>query len=273
MTFAGLPHDFVQRGSPDSFLHYHTMNTTGYASLFFFFLITLLAEVLGTMGGFGSSLFFVSLAQFFYDFQTVLALTGLLHIFSNTAKLVLFRQTIDWRLVLWLGVSSLVLAIVGAYVSRIVSFTYARLLLGIFLLLFSLFFFLKPDFKLTSTITNSVLGGSLAGFLAGFIGTGGAIRGLVLASFNLEKNFFVGTSAAIDFGVDVSRTIIYLDGDYLNRKLWVYIPILMVASFLGSYLGKVMLNRISQNNFKKIVLSLIFVMGVTMLVGSLTTTG
>lgn len=243
------------------------MNTTGLAALILFFLITLVAEILGTLGGFGSSLFFVSLAQFLYDFQTVLAFTGLLHIFSNSAKLILFRKNIDWRLVLWLGVSSIALAIVGAYVTRVVSFSYARLVLGIFLIGFSLFFFWKPDFKLAASIRNSVLGGSLAGFLAGFIGTGGAIRGLVLASFNLEKNIFVGTSAAIDFGVDVSRTLIYLDGNYLALDHWSYILILFVASFVGSYLGKLILAKLSQERFRLVLLSLILVMGVSLVIG------
>jgi uncharacterized membrane protein YfcA len=73
----------------------------------------LLSEILGTLGGFGSSLFFVSLSQFFFDFQTVLALTGLLHVFSNVAKIILFRKTIDWKLVLWLGVASTLFAIGG----------------------------------------------------------------------------------------------------------------------------------------------------------------
>jgi len=115
------------------------------------------------------------------------------------------------------------------------------------------------------------LGGSLAGFLAGFIGTGGAIRGLVLASFNLEKNFFVGTSAAIDFGVDLSRTIVYLDGNYLERELWVYIPMLLVASFLGSYLGKLILGKLSQQKFRIILLGLILLMGISLIVGGSST--
>lgn len=231
-----------------------------------FFILTLLAEILGTIGGFGSSLFFVSITQFFYDFQKVLALTGLLHIFSNTAKIVLFRKNIDWKLTLWLGISSVALAIGGAYLTRHVDFIYAKMIMAIFLITFSSFFFLKPTFALFPTLKNSIIGGGLAGFLAGFIGTGGAIRGLVLTSFNLEKNVFVGTSAAIDFGVDLSRTIIYLDANYLSRKEIWYVPFLIVAAFLGSYIGKRLLSKIPQETFKKIVLGLIFLMGVSMLV-------
>jgi uncharacterized protein len=231
-----------------------------------FFALTLIAEILGTLGGFGSSLFFVPLSQFFFNFQTVLALTGILHVFSNSSKIWLFRKSIDWKVTLWLGGSSILLAVTGAFLTRFVSFQYASLVLGIFLICFSAFLFLKPEFSVFPSVKNSILSGSMAGFLAGFIGTGGAIRGLALASFNLEKNFFVGTSAIIDFGVDLSRTIIYLEGDYLQKTEYLYIPLLLIAAALGSYLGKLILNKIDQDKFRKITLGLIFVTGVVMII-------
>jgi uncharacterized membrane protein YfcA len=242
-------------------------NEQNYFGLLLFFILTLFSEVLGTIGGFGSSIFFVSISQYFFDFQTVLALTGLLHVFSNTSKIILFRKTIDWKLVLWLGVPSIVLAISGAYLNTIVAFTYARLVLGIFLILFSTFFFMKPSFNLKPNISNSLIGGSLAGFLAGFVGTGGAVRGVVLTAFRLEKKLFVGTSSAIDFGVDISRTIIYLDHKYLTSQKWIYIPLLIAASFGGSYLGQRVLGSIKESAFRNIVLVLIFLMGITLVAG------
>lgn len=235
--------------------------------LLFFLLITLIAEVLGTLGGFGSSLFFVTLSQFFFDMQTVLALTGLLHVFSNSAKIVLFRKTLDWKLVLLLGVPSIAFAISGAYLAAEVDLTNAKLFLGLFLIAFSIFFFIKPDFKLTANTSNALAGGTVAGFLAGFIGTGGAIRGLVLTSFQLEKSLLVGTSAAIDFGVDLTRTMVYLNNDFLKSEQYVYIPLLILASFMGSYIGKVWVERISQETFKKVLLGLVALMGVLLVAG------
>jgi uncharacterized membrane protein YfcA len=234
--------------------------------LFVFFLLTVIAEILGTLGGFGSSLFFVPLGQFFFDFKAVLALTGLLHVFSNTAKIILFRKTIDWKVSVWLGGASIVFVIFGALLTRYVALEFASFFLGIFLIVFSTFLFLKPFFLIPASITNSLASGAVAGFLAGFIGTGGAIRGLALASFNLEKNVFVGTSALIDFGVDLSRTIIYLDSNYFPMDRILYIPLLLAAAVLGSYLGKRLLNAIDHEKFKRITLSLIFITGVILVV-------
>jgi uncharacterized membrane protein YfcA len=236
-----------------------------YFSLGIFFLITLITEIIGTIGGFGSSLFFVPLAQFFFSMQVVLALTGILHVFSNISKIILFRKTIAWKIVLGLGVSSVVMCIVGAYLTTVMDFSYARRTLGVFLILLSAFLLMKPQFRLMPGLGVQITGGGLAGFLAGFIGTGGAIRGLVLASFNLEQNLFVGTSAAIDFGVDVSRTLIYLDNNYMSMEMLVYLPILLVASFAGSYIGKLLLKRMLPEFFRKLVLWLALAMGFALL--------
>lgn len=242
------------------------MNDRNYASLILFFILTLVAEILGTVGGFGSSLFFVSLSQFFYDFKTVLALTGLLHVFSNLAKLFLFRKTIDWKLVLWLGVSSVVFAIAGSLLTTIVQFQYAKLVLGLFLVTLSSFLLVKPLFEVSPTKRNSILSGAIAGFMAGFVGTGGAVRGLALSAFHLEKNLFVGTSAMIDFGVDLSRTLIYLGQKYLDTRLLINIPFMVAAAFLGSYLGKILLGKIRQEVFLRIVLVLVLLAGMSILV-------
>ena len=226
-----------------------------------FFLLALVSEIIGTVAGFGSSVFFVPLAGFFFDFREVLALTSILHVFSNLAKLVLFGRHVQWRLLLLLGLPSILFVIVGAYLSTKLQFKFTELILGVFLMTFSLFLFFKPLAKLAPTGLNAVACGGIAGFFAGLIGTGGAVRGLALTAFDLEKSVFVATSAAIDSGVDFSRMIVYLRHNYLTANFYWYIPGLLIVAFAGSYLGKLGLKRIRQESFRQIVLLLIFVIG------------
>lgn len=230
-----------------------------------FLVLAFFSEVAGTVAGFGSSVFFVPLAGFFFDFHQVLALTSILHVFSNAAKLVLFRSHVQWRLLLLLGIPSTIFVIIGAYLSARLEFKYTELILGLFLIAFSTFFLLRPKAKLSPRPLNAVTAGGAAGFLAGLIGTGGAIRGLALGAFDLEKNVFVATSAAIDSGVDFSRMIIYLRSGFLAVESFWFIPALLVIAFAGSYTGKLLLNKIQQKSFRKIVLVLVFLIGLTTL--------
>jgi uncharacterized membrane protein YfcA len=59
---------------------------------YLFLLLALLAEIIGTVGGFGSSVFFVPVANFYFDFQTVLGITALFHVASNLSKIAMFRK-------------------------------------------------------------------------------------------------------------------------------------------------------------------------------------
>ncbi len=232
---------------------------------FLFFLLALFCEILGTLGGFGSSFLFVPLMSFFFEMPLVLMLTGILHVFSNIAKLLLFRKFIDFKIFLRFGIPSLLLTIVGAFLTGYIAMLYAQWLLALLLVAFSILFLIKPRLEFPPTKISAFISGSLAGFFAGFTGTGGAIRGISLAAYNLEKNAFVATSAAIDFGVDFSRTIIYFKNEFFDMAYIWHIPVLFVASFAGSYAGKLLLNKIPQHVFKKIVLIIILVMGVSML--------
>lgn len=230
-----------------------------------FFLFALICEIAGTLGGFGSSVLFVPMADFFWDTHFVLGLTSLLHNFSNTAKIILFRKTIDKKVFIYFGIPSLLLTTVGAYLTTKIDTTTAQWVLCVFLILFSVLIFFFPQMKLPPAKGSAIVSGGLAGFMAGLVGTGGAIRGLGMTAFNLERNFFVGTSAAIDFGVDASRFVIYSTQGFLKNLDWIYVPVLLLASVLGSYIGKLLLMKISDRVFAKIVLVFIFIMGISML--------
>jgi len=226
-----------------------------------FFFIAFLSEIVGTVAGFGSSVFFVPLAGFFFNFHQVLALTSILHVFSNAAKLVFFGKHIRIRLLLLLGVPSVAAVIGGAYLSRTMTVKFDQLILGLFLIAFSLFLLCKPNARISATRLNAISAGGVAGFLAGLIGTGGALRGLALAAFNLEKGVFIATSSSIDSGVDFSRMIIYLRSGYLAPNSLVYVIGLLVIAFAGSYVGKLALGNIDQKHFRKIVLGFVLLIG------------
>lgn len=228
--------------------------------LILFYILAFIAEVIGTIGGFGSSVFLIPIASLFFDFKTVLAVTGVLHVFSNIIKLVLFNKGINYKLLLYIGVPSVVLVFIGSLLTTYFNLKLAEIILGCFLIVFSLLFLIKPKLKVNPTNINAICSGGIAGFLAGLIGTGGAIRGLGLAAFNLEKNAFIATSAAIDLGVDFTRSIVYLYNGYLEPEFYKTIPILLLIAFAGSYVGKIVVSKIKQQHFKNTVL--LFILGI-----------
>lgn len=231
---------------------------------FLFLILAVIAEIVGTIGGFGSSVFFVPLANFFFDFQTVLGLTALFHVFSNISKIALFRKGLDKKLLLSIGIPSVVFVIIGGILTKFFDNKLLEIVLAVFLIAFSLLFLIKKELVVKPTSQSTFIGGSLSGFTAGLLGTGGAIRGITMAAFNLEKNIFIATSAAIDFAIDFTRTIVYFFNGYIKSEILIYIPFLIVISWVGTYIGKYILQFIPQDKFKQIALGLVLFIGIVM---------
>ncbi|MGI9550656.1 MAG: sulfite exporter TauE/SafE family protein [Aurantibacter sp.] len=234
-----------------------------------FIVLSILAEILGTIGGFGSSVFFVPMASYFMDFQTVLGITALFHLSSNITKIGFFRKGFDKKLMLYLGIPAVLFVSLGAFLSKYANPEILTLLLGIFLAAFALLFLLNKNLKVNASKKNALLGGSLSGLFAGLLGTGGAIRGATMAAFDLNKEKFIATSAIIDLGVDLSRSVVYTYNGYVHWHDMYLIPILIVVSVIGTYLGKKILDRITQAQFKRFVLFLLFGIGLLTIIFNL----
>lgn len=234
-------------------------------TLLLFFVLALVAEIVGTVGGFGSSLFFVPMASYFFDFQSVLGITALFHVLSNLTKIGYFRKGFDLKIIILMGIPAVVLVILGAYLSRLVQTQWLEMALALFLIGFSLLFLAFPAIKIKPTGLNAGLGGAVSGFIAGLVGTGGAIRGMTLAAFNLSKDVFISTSAWIDLGIDLSRSVVYYSNGYMHANAFYIIPGLLVASIAGTGIGKWILEYVSDDQFRRLVLFLILIIGLLMM--------
>jgi uncharacterized membrane protein YfcA len=92
--------------------------------------------MIGTISGFGSSVFFVPIAAYFFDFHSVLGITAVFHIFSNISKIVLFRKGVNWKIVLYLGVPAVIFVSLGALLSKYLDNHLLEIGLAVFLIFF-----------------------------------------------------------------------------------------------------------------------------------------
>ncbi len=224
---------------------------------YLFYVLALIAEIIGTISGFGSSILFVPIASLFFDFKVVLGITAIFHVFSNLSKIYLFRKGIDKHIALKMGLSAIIAVIIGALLTNLFPQKELELIMGILVALLAIYLLFYSKNTIEQSNGNLIKGGIISGFLAGLVGTGGAIRGLTLTAFGLEKNIFIATSALIDLGVDSSRAIVYALNGYVQKEMLSTLPPLLAISFVGTWLGKLLLKKISQQQFKRLVLWLI----------------
>jgi uncharacterized membrane protein YfcA len=232
----------------------------------FFLLLAFISEILGTISGFGSSILFVPIASVFFDFKTVLGITAVFHVFSNLSKITLFRKGIQKDIVLKLGIPAVIFVTFGAYLTTFLPTKEIEIGMNIVLIFLAVFLLIKFNIPIQQSNKNLYLGGISSGFLAGITGTGGAIRGITLAAFQLPKEKFIATSALIDLGVDTSRAIIYTSNGYFEKEYIKLIPFLIIISFLGSFIGKLILKKTSETIFRYLVIGVIILTAVVQVI-------
>jgi hypothetical protein len=227
-----------------------------------FFLSAFIAEIVGTIAGFGSSTIFLPVALFFVDFKTAIILVAIFHISGNISRITFFKHGLNWKILATFGIPSVLLALLGAHLIDIIPQDILKLILGIFLISFSAFSLRNSKSAIPANQKTLIAGGALSGFLAGLIGTGGALRASFLTGFNLEKFTYIATAASIALVTDATRIPVYISQGFLDEQFYYYIPVLIGLAAAGSYLGRKIVGRINQDLFRKIVLIAIILVSI-----------
>ena len=227
-----------------------------------FFISGLIAEIIGTMAGFGSSTIFLPLALLFVDFNTAIILVSIFHLFGNLSRIIFFREGFDRRVILQFGVPSVLLSLLGAFLIGVLPHPVLKLILGIFLITTSASFLIKPRIKLPANTGTFIAGGSTTGFITALVGTGGALRATLLQGFNIEKVKYIATAATIALATDITRIPVYISQGFLTQQYYLYLPILFVIALAGSFIGRKIVKKIDQEKFRKMVLVAIILVSI-----------
>ncbi|MBI3283221.1 sulfite exporter TauE/SafE family protein [Candidatus Curtissbacteria bacterium] len=226
-----------------------------------FLAAAVLAEVLGTMAGFGSSTLLFPFAVLFFDFRTAIVLVAFFHLFGNLSRIGFFKHGLDRGLLFKFGIPSVLLSLTGALLVAFIDQETLKGILGLFLIFYSIEQTVGKSIKLKMSFINLVLGGGLSGFLAGLIGAGGALRATFLTAFGLPKEKYLATAAAVAIGVDLARIPAYLRQGFLSEGYFWYLPVLLILAILGTFLGRQVVIRIPVKLFRLVVLVAITLVG------------
>ena len=133
---------------------------------FLLYISALLAEIAGTISGFGSSSILLPIAHQFFDYQNALILVAIYHIFGNASRLSMTYRHWDKKIFFLFGIPSIITTIIGASLVEEVNPDILKIILAFVLTLFALYSLWKPDFQVTATPLLGRIGGAISGFTA-----------------------------------------------------------------------------------------------------------
>lgn len=229
-------------------------------------LVTFLASGIGTATGFGTSTLMIPVLSLFLPFRSALLFVGIIHLFGDVWKILLFRKGMDWKLFFGFGIPGIAASYIGASMAfHIADFPLKRIL-GAFFVIYVGFLAIKRDWRMPKRMGTAISGGVLSGLFAGFFGVGGAVRGAFLSAFDLPKDVYIFTSGMIALLIDITRVGRYLwGGTELGVPLWLGLCASVPVSFLGAFFAKRFVEKMPQKHFRNFVALFLALVGLRLL--------
>jgi uncharacterized protein len=243
------------------------------------------AAGLTLLSGFGLGTILMPVAAIFLPVPVAVAVTAVVHLLNNLFKLGLLWRNVNRRVLLAFGVPALVTAVPGALLLDYLAMlepiaryqllghehiiTPVKLAAGILLIVFATAELIPFLNHLSDHHLGLPVGGILSGFFGGLSGHQGAFRSAFLIRARLDKNAFVATNAAIAALVDTSRIVIYgLTFDLaLIEAQSMLILLATIAAFLGVFLGKRLLKKVTISFIQTLVATMLYLLGGLLMAG------
>lgn len=245
------------------------------------------AALLTLFSGFGLGTLLMPVVALFFPVDVAIAITAVVHLANNLAKVGLLGRRADRGVLLRFGLPAVLAAFIGATLlaslaaaqplhtyeafGRAHHVTVVKLVIGALILGFVLLEALPRFATLAIHPRWLPVGGALSGFFGGLSGHQGAFRSIFLLKAGLDKEAFVATGAVIAVAVDAMRTAVYgveLGGDPA-RVHWRLAMAASLAAFAGAWLGARLLKKVTLRTVQLLVSVLLVVVGVGLMSGLL----
>jgi uncharacterized membrane protein YfcA len=247
-----------------------------------------LASGLTFFSGFGLGTILTPVFVLFFPVPVAIAMTAIVHLSNNLFKLFLVGKAADKKTVIRFGIPAVVAALAGAFLltfvtswqpllsymfaGRVHEVTLVKLVIGVIIVVFACLE-LSPRFQ-RMTIDERYMswGGALSGFFGGLSGNQGAMRSMFLIKAGLTKEAYIGTNVVLAVIVDLARLPVYGVSFYavhlhVISGMWLLVCWATSAAFLGAYLGKVFLSKVTLSVVQAVVGAMLIVLGLGLSVG------
>ena len=225
-----------------------------------------LAGAIASVAGFGIGSILTPLFAYRTGTKLAVAAVSIPHFVSTAYRFWLLRADIDRATLLNFGIMSALGGLTGAMLSASASNPILTMVFGVVLIFVAVSELSGLARRMRFHGAVVWIAGALSGFLGGLVGNQGGIRSGALLGFDLPKRAFVATATATGVIVDVARMPVYLATQQVQlATLWVPICIAIVATLIGTVLGKRYLERIPEPLFRKLVAVLVLGLGAYML--------
>jgi uncharacterized protein len=228
------------------------------------------AGMTASMAGFGIGSFLIPLVSVQTGTKVAIALVSLPHFFGTSVRFWLLKSKVNRKILFRFGSLSAAGGLTGALLHVFFVSNFLQVIFAVMLILAGILGVLQISKRLVFGKIGAAIAGLASGFFGGLVGEQGGIRSVALLNFDVEKEAFIATATATGLIIDAVRMPVYFLTQSNQVSQFLLILILSsVAVIAGTLAGNLVLTRIPEESFKRIVSLLILILGIFLLIVSL----
>jgi uncharacterized membrane protein YfcA len=209
----------------------------------------LIASSIAAVAGTGGGIILLPVLINAFGVRDAVPMYAVAQLIGNLSRVGLNWPKIELRVVGWFALGAVPCAILGSWLFTRISDTGLLRLLGVFLIVSVVVRHLHPSMRTTFAPHWFVpIGGSFASISA-IVGSAGPFLAPFYLSYGLVKGAFIGTEALGTAVMHVTKLTSYQWLGVMSPTIWLTGILLGPVMIIGSYVGKLVLDRIPINVF------------------------
>ncbi len=230
-------------------------------------LVGILAGGIASICGFGIGSLMTPLLALKTGTGIAVAGLSIVHFLGTAFRFWTWKAFVNKQVLLSFGVMSAVGGLMGALGHNIFQNGVLTIIFGILLVFAGFLGMTGISDKWHLQGPTAWIVGALSGAFGGLVGNQGGIRSAAMFGFDLKGKEFVATATGIALGVDCARMPVYFLTQWKDIVgIWPWLLLGAIGVLIGTELGILVLGKLPEKLFKRIVSGIILLVGIFVLI-------
>ena len=227
---------------------------------------TTIGFTIAGVAGFGGGVVALPVLVWVFGVREAIPILSISQVLSTGSRVWLHRDGINWPVVRLFSLGALPFSIVGSLIFISIDTTVLVRILGVMMLLFIVYTRLPIGREFNMKLWGFVPLGAGTGFGSAFLGIPGPFAAVFYLAYGLTASAYIGTSALGMGMIQVPKLIIFGSSDLITiRVLALGIGLGAIAA-VSAVLGRVILRRVPEHVFPRIITAMLLISGVVFLI-------
>ena len=209
----------------------------------------LVASTLAAVTGFGGAAVLLPVLVFAFGVRDAVPILSVAQLVGNGSRVWFNRRQLDYRVVGWFALGGVPLALLGGVLFSRAPLPALTRLLGLFLLFMVAWRRLRPRVQFKPPLRAFTLIGAGGSFLSALLGSVGPLMAPFFLAYGLVKGAYIGTEALSTVVMHVTKLVAYRGAAVLPTSSIVTGLAIGPIMVLGSWLGKRIVERLTERVF------------------------